>query len=126
MIPKRIFMVWLGNAVPAYVHAAVETFRHEYPDYDMEFVRYKSREIRLVCNNGAKTDVDNVLATVAYEVFALGGGVYGEYVENQKLIYGNSFKKLMMLSDVFRLGLLNAFGGVYVDADSVPGRKFDS
>ena len=31
----------------------------------------------------------------------------------------------MLLSDIFRLELLNAFGGIYVDADSVPARRFD-
>ena len=31
----------------------------------------------------------------------------------------------MLLSDIFRLELLNVFGGIYVDADSVPARPFD-
>ena len=45
MIPKRIFMVWLGNAVPAYALAAVDMFRHVYADYDIEFIRYKVADL---------------------------------------------------------------------------------
>jgi hypothetical protein len=31
----------------------------------------------------------------------------------------------MLLSDIFRLELLNIFGGIYIDIDSVPGIQFD-
>lgn len=45
MIPKRIFMVWLGNAVPAYALAAADMFRRVYADYDIEFIRYKVADL---------------------------------------------------------------------------------
>lgn len=41
------------------------------------------------------------------------------------MIYGKKMKNIMLLSDIFRLGLLNAFGGIYIDADSVPAKHFD-
>ena len=41
------------------------------------------------------------------------------------MIYGKKMKNIMLLSDIFRLGLLNAFGGIYIDVDSVPARHFD-
>lgn len=34
-------------------------------------------------------------------------------------------KDIMLLSDIFRLELLNVFGGIYIDVDSVPGAEFD-
>ena len=41
------------------------------------------------------------------------------------MIYGKRMKNIMLLSDIFRLGLLNAFGGIYIDVDSVPAKCFD-
>lgn len=45
MIPKRIFMVWLGNAVPAYAQAAADMFQRAYTDYNVEFIRYKVADL---------------------------------------------------------------------------------
>ena len=126
MIPKRIFMIWLGNAVPDYARAAVGMFRRVYPDYDIEFIRYKVADLRRVRNGHICSDVDAVLADVMYEVFDLReNGKYSVYIKNQLLIYGKNLKNIMLLSDIFRLGLLNAFGGIYIDVDSVPARPFD-
>lgn len=61
-----------------------------------------------------------------HEVFDLReSGKYSVYIKNQLMIYGKKMKNIMLLSDIFRLGLLNAFGGIYVDVDSVPAKHFD-
>ena len=52
-------------------------------------------------------------------------GKYSVYIKNQLMIYGKKIKNIMLLSDIFRLGLLNAFGGIYIDVDSVPAKYFD-
>lgn len=126
MIPKRIFMVWLGNAVPAYAHMAVDMFRLAYAGYDIEFIRYKVDDLRQIRDGRVNSDIDNAMYGVMREVFDLGkGSRYSGYIENQRTIYGKNMKNIMLLSDIFRLELLNAFGGVYIDVDSVPGRFFD-
>lgn len=70
MIPKRIFMVWLGNAVPAYALAAVSLFRKEYPGYDVDFIRYRVSEIRNVLAGAVRSDIDRVLFGAIREIQA--------------------------------------------------------
>jgi hypothetical protein len=41
MIPKRIFMMWLGNVIPNYAINSVQAFKNKYLDYNIEFIRYK-------------------------------------------------------------------------------------
>ena len=126
MIPKRIFMVWLGNAVPAYVQAAADMFRHAYADYGIEFIRYKVADLRRIRTGCTGSDIDSVLGDAMHEVFDLReNGKYSVYIKNQLMIYGKKMKNIMLLSDIFRLGLLNAFGGIYIDVDSVPAKRFD-
>lgn len=126
MIPKRIFMVWLGNAVPAYAQAAADMFRRAYADYDIEFIRYKVADLRRIRAGRTGSDIDSVLGDAMHEVFDLReNGKYSVYIKNQLMIYGKKMKNIMLLSDIFRLGLLNAFGGIYIDVDSVPAKRFD-
>jgi len=124
MIPERIFIIWLGNAVPEYAKVSAGLFSREYPNWNVEFVRYRVSEMERICRGGVKSDIDGVMFRTAREVFG-GGTAFSEYVENQKRIYGKNMKKLMLLSDIFRIELLNSFGGIYIDADTVPGMRFD-
>jgi mannosyltransferase OCH1-like enzyme len=41
------------------------------------------------------------------------------------MIYGKNIKNIMLISDIFRLELLNTFGGIYIDIDSLPSITFD-
>lgn len=66
MIPKRIFMIWLGNAVPAYAQAAADMFRRVYVDYDIEFIRYKVADLRRVRAGHVCSDVDSVLGNTMH------------------------------------------------------------
>jgi hypothetical protein len=48
MIPKRIFMIWLGNVVPNYATKSVALFKNKYPDYDINFIKYNITELMRV------------------------------------------------------------------------------
>jgi len=117
-------MIWLGNAVPGYALESARLFRLKYPKYDFNFIRYSIDKIRKVCEDGSKTDIDNALYGACRDAF-YSRGFYSEYIKNQKRIYGSRMKNVMLLSDLFRLELLNLFGGIYIDVDSVPGAAFD-
>ena len=83
MIPKRIFMVWLGNAVPACAQAAADMFRRTYADYDTAFVRYKVGDLRRIRDGHVASDIDGVLAGAMHEAFDLQeNGAYSAYIRN--------------------------------------------
>ena len=126
MIPKRIFMIWLGNVVPAYASTSVSLFSKEYSDYDIEFIKYKINDLRKVRDGHIRSDIDGILAECMHEIFDIGdSSAYSAYIKNQLTIYGKSMRNIILLSDMFRLGLLNTFGGIYVDVDSSPVKRFD-
>lgn len=71
MIPKRVFMVWLGDAVPAYARAASGAFKRTYPDYEVAFIRYKVGDLRRVRSGRTVSDIDEVLEGAMREAFDL-------------------------------------------------------
>lgn len=117
-------MFWLGDAAPAWASQAAALFKAEYPGWDVEFLRWRIKDLERVRKGGASGDLEEALSRAMAGAFD-GAGPYGAYVANQKRIYGSRLRPVMLLSDVLRMELLNSFGGVYVDADSVPGRPFD-
>ena len=124
MIPKRLFMMWLGGPAPAYAENAADAFRRAYPDWDVRFLKRDAAALRAVRDGRRLLGEDAVLRR-AMDVAFVDPGPYAGYVEHQRRLYGNKLRNVILLSDVFRLMLLNEYGGVYVDADSLPGRPFD-
>lgn len=120
-------MIWLGNVVPNYATKSVALFKNKYPDYDINFIKYNITELMRVYDGHIQSDIDKVLYQTIYEIFhtTTDKCIYFDYIKNQKLIYGQNMKNLMLLSDIFRLELLNTFGGIYIDVDSIPGITFD-
>lgn len=119
-------MMWLGNVIPNYAINSVQAFKNKYLDYNIEFIRYKIQDITRICNGNLQSDIDKVLYNTIQQIFYKNNdSLYLDYIKNQKMIYGKNIKNIMLISDIFRLELLNTFGGIYIDIDSIPGITFD-
>lgn len=46
------------------------------------------------------------------------------YLRRQLMFYGNKASFIQVLSDIVRIELLNEFGGIYMDCDTFPLKKF--
>ncbi len=121
MIPKILWMIWLGDNKPNYVDFACNAYKLVNPYFEVKNIWYKKQDIEKIGNltdhKGLK-DTDRILF---YSIKWLLGQIY----EKNETLYNNPRKFIQLLSNAFRSSILNNLGGFYVDSDSFPLRPFD-
>lgn len=125
MIQKNIFFIWLGNIIPKYVLLAVQAFKTANPSFKINFIHKTIHDIE---NCIIKNDIDRCLAisiNIVLGKYAIPQH-YKRYLDNQKKIYGNNVRFIQLLSDIFRIQLINSLGGIYLDCDTFPNKPFDN
>ena len=126
MIPKRLFFVWFGNSAPDYAEFSIGNFMNVNPDFEIVRVFRSVREIEDIGSSDFdfKSRYD---AQIRRCIDSLLGknGFYGDYVGNQRKVYGDNLRFIQILSDLVRMELLNEHGGIYLDCDTFPVKPFD-
>ena len=122
MIPKVLWMIWLGDNKPSYVDFSVEAFKSVNDKFTVRHIWYKKQDIERVgnlqnCNN--IKDTDRVLF---YSIKWL----LEQISSRNETLKNNPRKFIQLLSNAFRSSILNNFGGFYVDCDAFPIRPFDN
>lgn len=120
-IQKNIFFIWFGK-LPEYAKFAVETFKKINPKFNVHTYFY---EDPLNSNNDdIQTCIQmcNTPGTLQYKLLHTDfekNMSDGRYSKNKQLISN------VQLSDALRYYLLNKYGGIYLDCDTFPVKRFD-
>lgn len=126
MIPKRLFFVWFGNSMPNYVEFSIGNFKEVNPDFEIVRVFRSVREIERI--GSADFDFNSrydVQIRRCIDSLLGRNDFYGEYIWNQKNVYGKNLRFIQILSDIVRMELMNEYGGIYLDCDTFPVKPFD-
>jgi len=51
---------------------------------------------------------------------------YMYILQHQEVFYGKEIRFIQLLSDIYRLRIIQEFGGIYVDCDTFPLKPFDN
>lgn len=122
-IPKNVFQLWFGSANNCFHNFSNTTFKAVNPDYNVHNIviddPFKSNDIDVQnCLDRCldpKSYYAQFCSTAHWKKLTSGG--YG--TEDIELC------KKIGFSDVFRFYLMNKYGGIYLDSDTFPVRKFD-
>ena len=116
MIPKKIFFIWIGNNIPKYVDFSINTFKNTNPDFNIELIHIE---------NLKTSDNIDVIETKE-KLKDKNSELYKIY--DSKWKYKNLYTdigKNVHFSDVFRIHIINKYGGIYLDCDTFPLKPFD-
>lgn len=124
-IPKILHFIWFGYT-PNYVNFCIKHFKQLNPDFKINFVHRTSKQLENIYFNKQINDQNDKL------IFNTIDGIinktyYKELVE-QQIAFLNRFGDIpfiQLFADVFRMELLNKFGGIYLDCDTFPIKPFD-
>ena len=124
-IPKNIFMVWFGDVLPLYINNTLSEYRRINPEFNVKLVWYKFDQFKdALDKKNILNEYDEILYDTANKI--LHDDFYTDLKKD--LFLRNAFIEIdfcWILADVFRLALLNKFGGIYVDCDTFPIKPFD-
>ena len=123
MIPKKIFFLWFGDNKPTYVNYAIDVFKTVNPDFKIDLIQYDIDTINNIENQKVKNKYDECLITAINSVLEKNTK-YESYISFVKrCLY--MLKFIQRVVDVYKLELMNEFGGIYLDCDTFPNKPFD-
>ena len=123
MIPKILHFIWFGRHIPKYVQFSIDAFQEVNSDFKIHFVYRDIKTVEEIIDDKEKCkNNDDVLLRRC-----------GLSILNQDELYINTInhckksklKFIQILSDIYRLDILNYYGGIYLDCDTFPVKKFD-
>ena len=123
MIPKILHFIWFGRHIPKYVQFSIDAFQEVNSDFKIHFVYRDIKTVEEIIDDKEKCkNNDDVLLRRC-----------GLSILNQDELYINTvnhckkskLKFIQILSDIYRLDILNYYGGIYLDCDTFPVKKFD-
>ena len=117
MIPKQIFFIWFGDKKPDYVDYSIKAFKDINSDFNVNFINYSIDDV-LHCD-------DSVLRYCKDLIFKTKKGIQNKYFEYINFRLKSKFNFIQILSDFLRFELLYYYGGIYLDCDTFPVKKFD-
>lgn len=117
-IPKKLFMIWLGDKVPSYASFSAKAFQQVNPDFEIAFIHRTVQQLEDIWTGKLE---DKPLKRALERVLL----DEDPYVKWQKEFYGYKPCFLQLLADIARIEILNYHGGIYVDCDAFPIASFD-
>ena len=123
MIPKILHFIWFGRHIPKYVQFSISAFQKVNSDFKIHFVYRDIKTVEEIIDDEekCKNDDDILLRRCGLSIL------------NQDELYINTInhckksklKFIQILLDIYRLDVLNYYGGIYLDCDTFPVKKFD-
>lgn len=130
IIPKNIFMVWLGDNIPSYAKLSLDAYKVANPDFNVQLVHYDMQHILSVYNGNISTVLEELLHIAIEKVLkedkALSVNDKRVFKHFQALRNIQPIRFVQILSDLYRLEIISKFGGIYVDCDTFPLKPFDA
>ena len=133
-ISKRLFIIWLGNNCPMYVSYAIHAYKEANPTFEVKFINYNINSLKSIYLSRNISTIEDDLLAKSIDVIMNNDDKYRNVLDkcffyyafmHQKDQYGDNMRIIQVLSDVYRLMLIDHFGGIYVDADTFPLKPFD-
>lgn len=132
MIQKNLFLFWLGDNIPLYINNVINVYKNVNPLFNIIFIYYSLQDIQNIFNNNIKNTNDKLLKNSIdiilnhnshYENILNKSYMY--MLQHQEVFYGKDIRFIQLLSDIYRMQLINYYGGIYVDCDTFPLKSFD-
>lgn len=122
IIPKNLFMIWLGDTIPNYVQFSINAYKQANANFNIQLVHHTLKQIEDIYNNKLTNIYDNLLNEVMFNILNKDKTYM---LDHQKDFYGKEIRFIQLLSDIYRLRIIQEFGGIYVDCDTFPLKPFD-
>lgn len=116
MIPKQLFFIWFGD-LPDYATYSMNSFKQMNPDFNVDLIHYSINDV-VNCN-------DTLINHCKDLIFKTKKGIRNKYFDYIKHRIESKFNFIQILSDFLRFELLYYYGGIYLDCDTFPVKKFD-
>ena len=107
MIPKVLWMIWLGDSKPKYSDFSFKIFKEVNPNFTVNFIEWKISDIENPKDEILKNSIEQTL----------------KYRNENKLNSARPF--IASLSDTYKFKLISRYGGIYLDCDTFPVRPCD-
>lgn len=115
--------IWFGTK-PSYCDFAIDNFKHINPTFIIKTYFKSVQQIEhIALDNIIEDDIDIDIRKCIFEIFDKKSK-YAEQVKRSKNIFKMHF--IQVLADIFRLYILNKYGGIYLDCDTFPLKPFDN
>lgn len=129
-ISKQIFLIWLGDNVPLYIKYVIKLYKEINTNFNIIFITYTLKQIQDIYQKRVFQSVYDSLLYDSIEILLNKNHAYKNYtyhtlIDGQKICYSTDIRMIQVLSDIYRLVLINNLGGIYVDCDTIPVRPFD-
>lgn len=112
--------------MPNYVNFCIESFKRINPTFQINFIHRTPKQLeKIFFDQKIENNVDQHIYNVIK--YIINKTKYQKLIELQKTflnLFGN-IPFLQLLSDIFRLDVLNIYGGIYLDCDTYPIKPFD-
>lgn len=125
MIPNILHFIWFGNTIPDFAYFSMQSFIKNNPTFKINFYCKTLDELKYIETtniNSLQNLQDKLLHTTIFEI-KNNTGNYIKQIYRSKYTFKMQF--IQVLADVFRLVLLNQYGGIYLDCDTYSIKPFD-
>ena len=121
MIPKVMHVIWFGDNVPSYCRFAIRKYRELNPDFVVKTYFKTVDQIERIHKSSVLNEDDVLLKHCIDAILNLDTDYTAQVLKSK-----NTFKMdfIQVLADIFRLEVLNRYGGIYVDCDTYPLQPF--
>ena len=119
MIPKQLFFVWLGDNIPKYADFSINSFRKVNPDFKIDLVHFSDEDCEM-----SKKYEGKILEILQKKYIDKCLNAFND-LSGINRYKGNENYYKVKLSECIRFGLLNKYGGIYLDCDTFPIKPFD-
>ena len=123
MIPKILHFIWFGRNVPRYVHFAINAFQAVNEDFKIHFIYRDIKTVEEIIDDKekCKNDDDAILRKCGLSILNQDE----LYIDTINHCKKSKLKFIQTLLDIYRLDVLDCYGGIYLDCDTFPVKKFD-
>ena len=123
MIPKILHFIWLGNQIPSYANFSINAFKTVNPAFEVNFIHYTIKEIEdVVSLSDQELDCNSKILKKTINSIIGKDKLYNSILQHCKK---SNLRFIQVLSDIYRLEILNQYGGIYLDCDCFPIKSFD-
>ena len=125
MIPKILHFIWFGDKRPDYCQFSIDNFHNVNPGFAINTYFRSIHDIESLHEKDYSTlnNID-VLIKKCIDAIVNMNTDYNIQIYNSRDVFKMNF--IQVLADIFRLEVLNTYGGIYLDCDTFPVRPFDN
>ena len=133
MIPKNLFLVWIGDSIPAYAAHSYDAYKLANPDFKVDLVTFSLDDLARIYRRDICSTYDELLLD-SIDIILSDDERYSQLLHktfrfilsHQEVLYGREVRFIQLLSDIFRVQLVSKIGGIYVDCDTFPVKPFSN